>query len=101
MSFTNLHHQGSPILTNLDGWIFLLEADNMSALSWMSRLSRMQEYHILNLCHIFSNIVFYFNTMIPSRFDGHYIAVFLNVEADALSRPQDHLTNKQIFQCYP
>ena len=42
MSFTNLQRQGSPMLTNLDGWIFLLEVDNKYALSWMSRLSRIR-----------------------------------------------------------
>ena len=42
MSFTDLHCQGSPILTDIDRWIFLLEADNMSTLSWMSILSLMQ-----------------------------------------------------------
>ena len=42
MSFTNLHRQGIPILPDIGGWIFLLEADNISALSWMYRLSCMQ-----------------------------------------------------------
>ena len=30
---TNIHRHGSPILPDLDGWIFLLEAENMSTLS--------------------------------------------------------------------
>ena len=79
MPFTNLHYQCSPILTNLDGWIFLLEADNTSALIWVSRLSRMQEYHIVKLCYLLSHIEFYLNTMFPSRFYGQHIAGILNV----------------------
>ena len=65
----------------------------------MSRLSRMQESYIVNLCHLFSHILFSFNTMFPSPFDSQNIAVILNVEADALSRPQYHPTYEQIFQC--
>ena len=42
MYFTNLHCQCSTILPNLNGWIFLLEADKTSALSWIARLSCMQ-----------------------------------------------------------
>ena len=84
MYFTNLHHQDIPILLGLYLWILLLEADNMSTLSWMSKLSCMQESHILNLCHIFSHIVFYFNTMCPSRFDVRHIVGILNIEVDAL-----------------
>ena len=99
--FTNLHLQGSIILPNIDGWIFLLEADNTSALIWMSRLYFMQESNIVNLCHLFSHIVLYFNAMFPSRFYGQHIAVILNVEADTLSCPQYHPTYNQIFQHYP
>ena len=57
ISFTNLHLQGSIILTNLDGWISLLEADNTSALIWMSILFLMQESNIVNLFQLFSHIV--------------------------------------------
>ena len=98
ISFSNLHLQGSPILPDLDGWIFLLEAENKSTLSWMSRLSRMREFHIMNLCHFFLHIVLYFNAMFPSRFYGQHIAVILNVEADTLSCPQYHPTYNKIFQ---
>ena len=55
MSFTNLRRQGSPILADLDRWIFLLEVDNTSAIICMSRLSHMQESHIMNLCRLFSH----------------------------------------------
>ena len=95
--FTNLHRQSSPILPNLYGCILLLEADNMSALSWISRLSCMQESHIVNLCHFFSHIVFYFNTMLPYRFDVQHILGILNVEAGALYWPQDNPTYEQIY----
>ena len=88
--FTDFHHQGSPIITDLDGLIFLLEAGNTSALSCMSRISCMQESHIVNLCHLFSHIVLYFNTMFPYRFDGQIMAGVLKVEADALSCPHYH-----------
>ena len=47
-----------------------------SALSWMSILSHMQLTHIVNFCHLLSHIIFYFNTVSPSRFDGQHIAVF-------------------------
>ena len=66
----------------------------------MSRLSRMQESYIVNLCHLFSHILFSFNTMFPYPFDSQNIAVILNVEADALSRPQYHPTYEQVFQSY-
>ena len=101
MSVTNLLRQGSPILPNLDRWIFLLEADNTSSLYWISRLSHMREYHIVNICHLFSHIIFYFNTMFPPRFDVHHIVGIVNVEADALSCPQDHPTYERIFQNCP
>ena len=67
----------------------------------MSRLSCMQESHIVNLCHLFYHIIFYFNTMFPSRFYGQHISGILNTEADALYRPQDHPTYDQIFHRYP
>ena len=57
MSFTILHRQGISNLPNLGGWIFLLDAYNTSALNWMSRISRMRESHIVNLCQLFSHIV--------------------------------------------
>ena len=101
MYFTNLHRQGSPILTNIDGWIFLLEADNTSVLIWMYKLSCMQESHIVNLCHLFYHIILYFNTLFPSHFDGKHTTIILNLEADTLSCPQDHPTYEQIFQPYP
>ena len=101
MSFTNLHHQGNQILPNPDGWTFHLEAENTSALIWMSILSRMQESNMVNLCHLLSHIVLYFNTMFPSQFTIHHIAVILNVEADTLSCHQDHSTYEKIFQHYP
>ena len=88
ISFTNLHYQGSPILTNIDLWIFLLEAYNTSTLRWMSILSLTQQSHILNIYHLLSHIIFYFNTMCPYRFNGQHIEVILNVEEDALSHPQ-------------
>ena len=101
MSFTNLHCQVSTILPDIDGWILLLEADNMSALIWMYRLYLMQEYQTVNLCHLFYHIIFYFNTMFPSRFDSQHIAGILDVEVDALSRPQDHPIYEKIFHRYP
>ena len=55
VSFTHLHHQCSPILTDLDRCIFLLEEDSTSALSWMSRLSNMCKSH---LCNLLFHIVF-------------------------------------------
>ena len=101
MSFTNLHCQGSSILPDLEGWILLLEVDNTSTLSYMSILSCMQEYYIVNLCHLFSHIVLYLNTIFPPRFNGQHISGILNVEADALSCYQDHPTYEQIFQNFP
>ena len=101
LSFTNFHRQGSPIPPNIDGWIFLLEADNMFALIQMSRICCIQKYHIVNLCHLLYHILFYFNTMLTSCFDGQCIAVILNVESDTPSCPQYQSTYKQIFQSYP
>ena len=100
MYFTNIHHQGSPILTDLGVWIFLPELDNTSAISWIYILSCIREYHIVNLYHLFHHIVFYLNTMFLFRFDVQNIAVILNVEADALSRHQDHPTYELICQHY-
>ena len=74
MSFTNIHHQVSPILPNIDGWILLLDAENASAIIWMYRLSHIRESHIMNICQLFYHIVFYFKTIFPSRFDGQHIA---------------------------
>ena len=90
MSFTNLYRQGSPVLPNINRWIFLLEADNTSALSWMYRISCMWESHIVNFCHLFYHIVFCFNTIVPSCFDCQHIAGILNVEAEDLYFPQYH-----------
>ena len=61
----------------------------------------MQESHIVNLCHILTHIVFYFNTILQSRFNGKHITGILNVEAEVLSCSQDHPTSEQIFQFYP
>ena len=98
MSLTNLQFQVIPILPNLDIFIFLLKADNTSALICMTRLSFMQESHIVNLCRLFYQIVFYFNSMFPSCLYVHHIAVILNVEADALSCPQYHPSYEKVFQ---
>ena len=100
-SFAYHHRQGSPIIPDLDGWIFLLEADNTSALSWMRRLSRNREPHIVQLCHLYSHLVFHFNNLFPSRFDGQHLAGILNVEADALSRPQKFPTYATLFRSFP
>ena len=61
----------------------------------------MQESHIVNIFHLFSHIVFYFNTIFPSRFYGQNIAGILNMNADAISLSQDHPTHDKICQCYP
>ena len=74
ISFAKPYRQGSPILSDLDKWIFLMEAENTPALIWMSKLSRMLESHNVNLCHLFYHIVFYFKTMFSSCLDGQNIA---------------------------
>ena len=101
LSFIYHHRQGNPILPDRDGWVFLLEADNTSALSWMRRLSRNREPHIVQLCHLYSHLIFHFNNLFPSRFDGQHLAGVLNVEADALSRPQKFPTYKSLFLSFP
>ena len=100
-SFISLHRKGSHIIPDLDGWIFLLEADNTSALSWMKHLSRMRHPHTVNLCQLFSHLVFTFNSLFPSRFDGKHLPGKLNVEADGLSRPQDFPTYQDLFLSFP
>ena len=55
----------------------------------------------MNLCHLFSHIVFYFNTMFPSHFNIQHIVIILNAEADDLYRPQYQPTYEQISQSYP
>ena len=55
----------------------------------------------MNLFHLFSHIVLYFNTIFPYRFYVQNIVGILNVEANALSRPQYYPTHNQIFQSYP
>ena len=92
MSFNKLHRQGSTILNDIGVCILLLEADNTSALILMSTLYHMHKYHITNLCNLFYQILLYFNTMFPSHFDGYNIAGFFNVEAHALSWPQNNPT---------
>ena len=59
MYFTNLHCQCSTILPNLNGWIFLLEADKTSALSWISRLSCMQNITLWTSAT--SSLILYYN----------------------------------------
>ena len=100
-SFAHHHHLRHPLIPDQDGWIFLLEADNTSALSWMTYLSRSREPHTVNLCRLFSHLVFKFNSLFPSRFDGKHLPGKLNCEADGLSRPQDHPTYESLFNTYP
>ena len=88
-------------LPQSDGWIFLMEADNTSALSWMRHASRSRDPHIVSLCHFYSHLVFSFNNLFPSRFDGQHLAGKLNVQADALSRPQDFPSYQSIFNTFP
>lgn len=101
LSFTYHHSMGSSRIPDADGWIFLLQADNTSALSWMKHLSRSREAHITQLCHLYSSLTFAFNSLHPSRFDGQHLAGKLNQEADALSRPADYPSYNDIFRSYP
>ena len=55
----------------------------------------------MNLYNIFSHIILCFNTMFLSHFDGQHTTEILNVEAGALSCPQDHPIYELIFQSYP
>lgn len=95
------HRSRPDLVPESDGWIFLLEADNTSALSWMKYLSRNREPHIVQLCHLYSHLTFHFNSIFPSRFDGQHLAGVLNEEADALSRPQKFPTYATVFTSYP
>ena len=46
----------------------------------------------MNLCHFFSQILFYFNTILSSHFEGQHKVGILNVETDGLFRTQYHPT---------
>ena len=101
MSFLYTHSTSPSSLPTSDGWIFLLQADNTTALSWIRRLSRNQDKHITQLCQLFSHLVFSFNTLHPANFDGQHLAGVLNIKADALSCPQLYPTYQDLFDSFP
>ena len=103
MMFAFLHISSSTptLLPQTDGFIFRLQADNTSALSWMRHLSRTRDAHLTQLCHLFSHLIFTFNSSVPSRFDGKHLPGKLNTQADALSRPQTFPSYNDIFAIYP
>ena len=83
------------------GHVFLILADNTSALSWMRYASRSRDIAVTNLATFFAKLVFIFNSLHPSRLDQAHLAGKLNIEADALSRPQDFPTYTSIFEALP
>ena len=83
------------------GWVFRLQADNTTALSWIRHLSRSRDPHLSQLCYLYSHITFFFNSLHPARFDRQHLAGSLNALADALSRPKDFPTYTDIFRTYP
>ena len=93
-------HQVSAIPAS-DGHVFLIQADNTSALSWMKHASRSRDPHIVNLSHLLSSLVFFFNQSTPSNFSSEHLAGTLNEEADALSRPQLYPTYQDVFAAFP
>ena len=98
-----LHEQSlsSARIPQVNGWVFCLQADNTSALSWIRHLSRTREEHLTQLCHLYSHMTFSFNSFAPSRFDGQHLARKLNVIADALLRPQLYPSYNKIFSTFP
>ena len=88
-------------IPSAEGWVFCLQADNTSALSWIRHLSRTRDCHLIQLCHLYSHMIYSFNSLFPSRFDGQHLAGKLNVIADALSRPQLYPTYNSIFNSFP
>ena len=99
--FCHMHHIQHPNIPNVDGFIFRVAADNTSALSWMTHASRSREPKLVNLVYLLSHITFHFNSIHASRFDASHIQGKLNVQADALSRPQDHPSYLNVFNSYP
>jgi len=74
------------------GHVILLRADNTTALSWFRHAARCHSRpirHLAYLAHamyIFSGIIDY------TQLNSNHIAGDKNVEADAISRPEDHPT---------
>jgi hypothetical protein len=90
-----------PNLGDLDGWIFELLTDNTTAISWVTHASRTRDRMVIRLTHLFSRLVYSFNSHIPSLFKPIHLPGILNDEADALSRPLLFPTYSAVFKKYP
>ena len=97
----HMHSNNHPGIPTVDGFIFRVAADNTSALSWMTHASRSREPKLVNLVYLLSHLIFHFNSIHASRFDASHIQGKLNVQADALSRPQDHPSFLSVFTSFP
>ena len=82
------------------GWVFHLQADNTSALSWMAHASRSRQFRIQNLTRAYAALLTF---AYPSTFSvtSSHIPGRDNVAADALSRPLQYPTLQSVHQVAP